>query len=721
MPEEERGKEKRSALFNEMVGVIMIGIGLFLVASLLSYSSYDTSRFSSPPNEPPSNLAGKIGAYLSERLYLFLGWSALLIPIFFLVWGIEKFWSKVRSSNPITKGIGSVIFVISLSGLFSLPGLKERFVIGEASLPAGGFVGEIWMERYLSSLFGPLGYLVAILGLVLGYILSFDLSFMDLLRGIGRIATVPLKAFLKIGKERVPKKPVSRLGTPWSTPREEGFQPRIVIPREEKTTTLPAREEVVSSPPSPYQVPPLSLLDEIPFQNHKETKEELLATSKLLEGSIAEFGVEAKVIQVSQGPTVTRFELQPAPGVKVARITGLVDDIALTLATPHVRIETPIPGKQAIGIEIPNRKPTIVSIREILSSPEFGEHPSKLAIALGKDISGQVMVVDLCRMPHLLIAGTTGSGKSICINTIITSILYRATPEEVNLILIDPKRVEFSILEGIPHLVTPIITDAKKSAAALRWVVNEMEERYKHLAGNGMRDIENYTQHRLKDSSLKNLPYIVVIIDELADLMMVALNDCEEAIIRLAQMARAVGIHLVLATQRPSVDVITGIIKANLPSRIAFQVSSKVDSRTILDMNGAERLLGSGDMLFAPAGSARPIRIQGSYISQREIERVAGFIKGQTGKAVEIEKGPEIFLEQEKKEEDFDDELYQEALRVVARSEAVSTSMLQRRLRIGYNRAARLIETMEKGGIIDPPDGVKPRRVYHDRLPQETP
>lgn len=688
---------KHNLLLNEVFGVVLVVFALFLMVSLLSYDPYDTPYHASPPNEPLHNFAGQGGAHLSEFLYFYLGWGSLFLPVVILLWGLRRLRGGEKSGTPL-KILGSLLLVLSTSCLFSLSGIRDHLSIGQALLPAGGFVG-LWMGGHLTNYLGGLVYLISILGILLGLILRFNFSIgasLKLARGLVRPTSPPKSRQARVQQE---------------------VKPQIVLPKKEKEKTGQEEPQKIDTPsPHPYQLPSTSLLNMGSAQKEKGVKEELLSTAKLLEESLGEFGVEAKVVRVNQGPTVTRLELQPAPGVKVARIVSLSDDIALTLATPNVRIETPIPGKQAIGIEIPNRKPSIVHLREILESPEFIDNPSKLAIGLGKDLSGQAMVIDLIQMPHLLIAGATGSGKSICINAIIASILYRATPEEVKLMLIDPKRVEFTIFKNIPHLIAPLITDAKKSTMAVKWLVNEMEERYRRFAQMGVRDVEGYNRHALEDSETEKLPYIVMIIDELADLMMVAMNDCEDAITRLAQMSRAVGIHLVLATQRPSVDVITGIIKANLPSRIAFQVSSKVDSRTILDMNGAEKLLGAGDMLFAPAGAGKPLRLQGSYISLSELEGVVRFIGAQKS---EVEMGAEkeeVLLEVESRERDFDDELYGEALRLVSRREVISASMLQRRLRVGYNRAARLIEAMEEEGIVDPQDGAKPRRVHHDKL-----
>lgn len=445
-------------------------------------------------------------------------------------------------------------------------------------------------------------------------------------------------------------------------------------------------------------------------------KKELLNSANKLQDTLASFGVEAKVIQVTKGPSVTRFELQPHVGVKVSKIVNLADDIALNLAASGVRIEAPIPGKAAVGIEVPNRELSAVFFREVIESEEFTTSKKNLAFALGKDIGGNCVVGDLTKMPHLLIAGATGSGKSVCINTLLMSLLFKYSPNNVKLLLIDPKVVELNIYNGIPHLLIPVVTDPKKAAGALNWAVNEMTRRYKLFADNNVRNIEGYNEFAEKGIIEEKLPWIVIIIDELADLMMVCANEVEEYIGRLAQMARAAGMHLVIATQRPSVDVITGVIKANIPSRISFAVSSQIDSRTILDSSGAEKLLGKGDMLYYPLGESKPIRIQGAFVSEEEVERVVEFVRSgvenheyRTEIIEEIENN--VAKSKSKKNSDDCDELLDEAIKIVLEVGQASTSLLQRRLKIGYNRAARIIDEMEAEGIISARNGSKPRQV----------
>jgi S-DNA-T family DNA segregation ATPase FtsK/SpoIIIE len=458
-----------------------------------------------------------------------------------------------------------------------------------------------------------------------------------------------------------------------------------------------------------YQIPPLSLLDVPKGNRGGKDRHDVMENAKKLEETLDSFGVQVKVTEVHRGPTVTRYEVTPAVGVKVSRIVSLTDDLALALAARDIRIEAPIPGKSAVGIEVPNKEVAIVSLREVLESDEFQKSDSRLTIAFGRDISGAPIVGNLAKMPHVLVAGATGSGKSVCINGMITSILYKAKPHEVKFIMVDPKMVELNVYNGIPHLMAPVVTDPRRAAFALKKVVAEMEHRYELFAKEGARNMEGYNA-LMAERGQPQLPYIVVIVDELADLMMVAPGDVEDAICRLAQMARAAGIHLIIATQRPSVDVITGVIKANIPSRIAFAVSSQVDSRTILDTGGAEKLLGRGDMLYLPIGESKPIRVQGAFLSDAEVERVVSFVKNQQHEpsySLDLNVPPE---ENTTRDEDMDP-LFYEALKLVVESEQASVSMIQRRLKVGYARAARLIDQMEERGYVGPFEGSRPREV----------
>jgi S-DNA-T family DNA segregation ATPase FtsK/SpoIIIE len=474
-----------------------------------------------------------------------------------------------------------------------------------------------------------------------------------------------------------------------------------------------------------YFYPPLTILKHDFTAANEDISEELKSNAARLVDTLRSFGVETRIINISRGPAVTRYELQPSAGVKISRITSLSDDIALNLAAAGVRIEAPIPNKAAVGIEVPNKVVSIVNIRDMIDSKEFRESQSKLTVALGRDIAGNVSITDIAKMPHVLIAGATGSGKSVCINSIIISLLYKATPEEVRFLMVDPKVVELGVYNGIPHLLVPVVTDPRKAAGALNWAVTEMLNRYKIFADNNVRDIKGFNRVALTNDELSPMPQIVIIIDELADLMMAAPNDVEEAICRLAQMARAAGMHLVIATQRPSVDVITGIIKANIPSRIAFAVSSQVDSRTILDGGGAEKLLGRGDMLFLPVGASKPIRVQGCFVSDKEVEAVIEFVK----ERATVDYKEDIMDEIEKQavkekssgkgsnseDKDDTDTLMPQAIECVVDAGIASTSLLQRRLKLGYARAARIIDEMEARGIVGPFDGSKPRPVLISR------
>ncbi|GGN90199.1 FtsK/SpoIIIE family DNA translocase [Saccharibacillus kuerlensis] len=470
-----------------------------------------------------------------------------------------------------------------------------------------------------------------------------------------------------------------------------------------------AEGEKIKPPPKPYKLPPLKLLA-MPKEDPSSTSQaDYMQTARKLETTLESFGVRARVLEVVRGPAVTRYEIQPDVGVKVSRVVGLTDDIALALAAKDIRMEAPIPGKSAIGIEVPNNEVSMVTMREVMDSPVFAEAPSKLTVAFGRDISGQTIVGNLARMPHLLVAGATGSGKSVCINGIIASILYKAKPDEVKFLMVDPKMVELNVYNGIPHLLAPVVTDPRRASLALKKIVVEMEKRYELFSKSSTRNIEGYNT-LMKDNPSAILPYIVVIVDELADLMMVAAGDVEDAIARLAQMARAAGIHLIIATQRPSVDVITGVIKANIPSRIAFGVSSQVDSRTILDMGGAEKLLGRGDMLFMPMGASKPVRVQGAFLSDNEVEEIVAYCSGQAEAQYDTDLVPEIDDNAAAPEEAMD-ELYDQAVQIVVEAKQASVSLLQRRMRVGYTRAARLVDAMEARGIVGPYEGSKPREV----------
>lgn len=507
---------------------------------------------------------------------------------------------------------------------------------------------------------------------------------------------------------------------------EAEAEKRDIPPEKPAEPTKPAEFSVPEKDAEPktegYSYPPLSLLNKSKATDTAALSAELDHTAEHLVETLKSFGVETRIVDISRGPTVTRYELQPCAGVKISKITNLADDIALNLATAGVRIEAPIPNKAAVGIEVPNKASAVVGVRGILESPAFINAKSKLTVALGRDIGGNVVVTDIAKMPHGLIAGATGSGKSVCINSIIISLLYKATPDEVKLLMIDPKVVELGIYNGIPHLLVPVVTDPRKAAGALGWSVTEMERRYKMFADRGVRDLAGYNKFvdNLGDPEVQKMPHIVIIIDELADLMMTAPNEVEDSINRIAAKARAAGMHLIIATQRPSVDVVTGVIKANIPTRIAFAVSSQIDSRTILDSSGAEKLLGRGDMLFSPVGSTKPNRIQGCFVSDEEVEAVVDYIKSDhtvdydDDVMVEIERQAAIEKKQKTglpEDGPEGDPMLDEAIKVVVENGMASTSLLQRKLKLGYARAARIVDEMEQRGVVGPYEGSKPRKV----------
>lgn len=502
--------------------------------------------------------------------------------------------------------------------------------------------------------------------------------------------------------------------------KEENDTINIVDTKQNEEITSKSNSAITISDNESYSFPPISLLKEPAYEQSGSMSADLDATATHLVETLRSFGVETKIVDISRGPTVTRYELQPCAGVKISKITNLADDIALNLATAGVRIEAPIPNKAAVGIEVPNKANRIVTAREIIESPTFMSAKSPLTVALGRDIGGNIIVTDISKLPHGLIAGATGSGKSVCINSIIMSILYKASPDDVKLLMIDPKVVELGIYNGIPHLLVPVVTDPRKASGALGWAVTEMEKRYKMFAENDVRNLDGYNKLAESNPEMSKMPRIVIIIDELADLMMTASNEVEDAICRIAQKARAAGMHLIVATQRPSVDVVTGLIKANIPSRIAFAVSSQMDSRTILDGSGAEKLLGRGDMLFSPVGSTKPNRIQGCFVSDAEVEDVVEYVKA--NHAVEYDDNVKVEIERqaaiEKKQktglpEDGPDEdpMLTQAIQVVVEAGQASTSLLQRKLKLGYARAARIIDEMEERGVVGPYEGSKPRKV----------
>ena len=754
-----------SRRLSEFCGVALFASALIWLIALATYSPSDPVWFfSTAAAEAPANFIGRVGAFLAELSFQLLGDGSYLIPAVLVVFGWHQFWCR-QVEAVYTKISGAVLLFGCVTSFLSLT--LGTVDIGGKPFRAGGYLGD-WLASQLADYLNRTGSIIVILTLLLlGIILSTQFSFgrlfastVQAMRDGGARGVGAFRAWLEARRRHKQRTEViarqlrrATLPAKDLTPAAEGADAReggepAVAPRrvasiaaaEPSSPLLGKRAKVpVSTPSLPllspellskapaekrqgiYTLPPLALLD-APRTERKIDERELMEGARLLEEKCREFAVEGSVVQIHPGPVVTTFEFKPDAGVKYSRITSLADDLCLAMQAESVLIER-LPGKSTVGIQIPNQNREQISLRELLQSEVYQRSSSKLTLTLGKTIHGEPYVTDLATMPHLLIAGSTGTGKSVAINSMLSSVLFRATPDDVRLIMIDPKRLELGMYEDIPHLLTPVVVDPKQASNALRWAVGEMEERYKTLAAAGVRNIEQFNRnvrHQLEDKSLtkdgeppKALAYIIVVIDELADLMMVACNEVEESIARLAQMARAVGIHLLLATQRPSVDVITGLIKANLPARISFRVSSKTDSRTILDANGAEQLLGRGDMLFLPPASSRVIRLHGPYISEQESARLASFLRKQgkpsynelitaeekTSTAVEIEK----------------DDLYDEAARIVVSSGQASISYLQRRLRIGFSRAARLVDMMEADGLVSTGTGGKAREVLVDK------
>ncbi len=717
-------------LGREVVALLLLGLAVYLLLALASYSFIDPQGFWKVWSVTMvKNWGGKTGALLAYIGTGLLGLASFWLPVILV--GLA--WQSHH------RGLERLTWVQAVSGLAcvaasaALLSLVHPFVTwGDGLLHSGGYVGDA-LAAGLTGLFNaPGAALLLALIFLAGLMGATRLSLVGLLSYLGGWAQQAWEAFKR---PRAPAPKTQEVSVPHNGPAPQPAIPRSELQEEELVPAPPPPEPASTStskrrrPPADsgkFTLPPLDLLDPPKPWDHQMQEGQMVAQAEKLESTLRHFGVEGKVTAIIPGPVVSRFELEPAPGVKISKVTGLTDDLALALKALSIRIVAPVPGKAVIGIEIPNPKRQVVALREILADNAYQKSASRLTIALGKDIMGTPVVTDLGRMPHLLIAGATGSGKSVGLNAMILSILFKATPDEVRFLLIDPKRIELSTYEGIPHLLHPVVVNPKEATTALHWAVAEMEKRYALLWDLGVRNIESYNQ---KAKTMKFdpeqegegeppprfLPYIVVVIDELADLMLVSSRDTEEYLIRLAQKARASGIHLLVATQRPSVDVITGLIKANFPTRISYQVSSKADSRVILDSVGSERLLGKGDLLFIPPGTSQLTRIHGAFVSDEEVFRAVEFLKAQA--APEFEPGILEMQTQEQEEEDTGerDEKWDEALALVAETRNASISMLQRRLRIGYNRAARIVETMEREGLVGPSDGLKAREVYIPR------
>ncbi len=666
-----------------------------------------------------SGSAGTFGQITSKILGFAFGWMAYGVPVIFILVAMALFKQrKDEESNVSTHAyVGAVFLTLALTGLLHL------FAIGADSAKAfevaklghgGGYLGVLTSYPLLKLMGGFASYLVVLAGIVVSILITFNISFLDLFRRKEKLDDKPKQPALKINNAAQNAFVKDTVGDANRAAMREKLEPKVNNLPESNVPNFKVNMPTSESDKN-WKFPSLDLLDDA---KTKVDSGNIEANVSIIQKTLADFDIDVEMGEVNVGPTVTQYTFRPAVGVKLSQIAALQNDLALALAASPVRMELPIPGKALVGIEIPNKSSALVRLKEILGSNEFISHTSKLAFSLGRDVAGHPMLADLARMPHLLIAGATGSGKSVAMNGVLLSFLYRATPSDLKLIVIDPKRVEMSMYNGIPHLLTPVITDHQQAVNALRWTVMEMDRRYKLLAEVHKRNISEYNA----DSQLK-MPYIVVVVDELADLMAVAQKDVEATIVRLAQMARAVGIHLVVATQRPSVDVITGLIKANITSRMAFAVASQVDSRTILDMSGAEKLLGSGDMLYITAELSKPKRVQSSYVGEKEIKKVTDFLKEQGGSIIynqEILEKPRASLSVPGLNNgDDEDDLLKEAMDTVRAAGKASASLLQRRLRVGYARAARLLDILEDKGIIGPGDGAKPREVYGAGRPEE--
>ena len=695
---------------DKVISLLLFGIALFTALCLFSFEQTDIPFFTSHPNSPCQNYGGIVGAYLSFFLFSTIGFSAYLIPLICLLLGIDRLKGDFRSRQKsfFLQFVGAFIFVLCLSAALSR---KDAF--GQ-----GGILG-VYLFSNLNKYFGNGTYIIIAIFLVPSFLLIKDILQLSFLFKIAKKAgALLINGLIKLsGKIKERKK-----GRAKTIPirEKELKKPRMRIspqPLFKKTTVeqlpkkqLPKQRELSASTLA-YQLPSPNLLKSPPPPEQRKIKDDLQANARILEGTLLDFGIEAKVTNIDRGPAITRYELLPAPGIKINRIVGLADNIALAMRAESVRFITPIPGKAAVGVEVANPSTVLVYCQEILNSEGFRKSDFVIPLGLGKDVSGMPLLADLDEMPHLLIAGTTGSGKTVCVNNLIINLLFRFSPDELKLLIIDPKMVELASFNDIPHLLCPAVTEAKKAGLALNWAVGEMERRFQLLAGAGVRNVKLYNQKLGEDEKAK-LPYIIIVVDELADLMMIAPKQVEGAITRLAQLSRAVGIHIILATQRPSVDVITGVIKANFPARISFKVATKVDSRTVLDVNGADKLLGNGDMLFLQPGSAKPTRAQGTLVFDEEIERIVDFLKKQRRPVYNEE-----ILKKETKEGRVSlekDELYEEAVQLVLQTKHASVSLLQRRLGLGYSRAARIIDMMEEEGVVGPLQGSKPREILRE-------
>jgi len=714
-----------SPVKKEIKGIFWLLAAVILGGSLVSFQPGDPLFWAvAGGTEKSHNLFGPVGTHLAGAAFLLLGFSSFWLAAATLAAAFLSFRGR-RVTAPVRKTVFGALLLVSSSAMLSLM-FPEAFHYKNGDVLAGGLVGlhvAFFLKHFLNQ-FGS--YVLLGVCFVISFMMVTGISLGAVFSRISACiySTLYLPIWERVIKHRERKKRTKK--TTLAHKRIKAMpKVKIVEPSTEKASPPEQERFSFMQVQGNFTLPGLDLLAEPPPRTDLAIQRETLEmNARRVERKLNDFGVQGEVVEILPGPVITMYEFRPAPGVKISKVAGLADDLALTLRAQSIRIVAPIPGKAAIGIEIPNSRREMVFLKDILASPAFRETKNKLPIALGKDITGGPVVADLARMPHLLVAGATGAGKSVSINTMIHSLVFKAAPEMVRFLMVDPKRIELSEYQGIPHLLHPVVTQPKEATQALKWAVREMERRYMLLSEAGVRNIDNYNRKIAKSPPPRpegeenapvhsHLPYIILIIDELADLMMVSSREVEESIIRLAQMARAAGIHLIVATQRPSVDVLTGIIKANFPARISFQVSSKVDSRTILDTVGAEHLLGEGDMLFMPPGVGKITRIHGAFVSEEDIKSVCNFLKNQKEPEYDetvlsdIENGGTPGINPDEIDEKID-----EAIDIVIKTGQASISMLQRRLRVGYNRAARMIEYMEQEGIVGPSDGVRPRDVY---------
>ena len=709
----------------EIKGIIFLLMALIIGVSLFTYSPGDPLfwiKTGSPAKV--NNLFGTVGAHLSGYLFHFLGFSSFWLVAVFIVMSVLSF--RGRALLPPLRSIMAILcLVVSFAGLLSLQlGAPVDYRGGQ--LHGGGLIGD-FISNQMKNIFNSFGANVFLLAIfVISLMVCTRISFEWILsRFFSRISRITrgIREFVTKNREKRRKRRARK-----KILKEKRQKPtrkvKIIEPQKERLRTPEQASFAFMNDRNGFRLPPIDLLDDPPADKWSEVqKDSLEMNARRLERKLADFGVEGEIVEILPGPVITMYEFKPAPGIKISKVAGLSDDLTLALRAPSVRVVAPIPGKAAIGIEIANNKRDYVHLKEVLSSQDFRDSSHRLPIALGMDITGAPVITDLVKMPHLLVAGATGTGKSVSLNAMINSILFKLSPDMVRILMIDPKRIELSVYKDIPHLLHPVVTEPKEATRALRWAVEEMERRYMLLSDRGVRNIEAFNRKIVKQQKTgerqeeenpgKPLPYIILLIDELADLMMVSSREVEESITRLAQMARAAGIHLIIATQRPSVDVLTGIIKANFPTRISFQVSSKVDSRTILDTMGAEQLLGEGDMLFLPPGVGRLTRIHGAFITEEEVKRVTDFIRNQMKPDYDASIVSQVAKDDEPVEDEMEkDEKYDRAVELVLQTGQASISMIQRKLRVGYNRAARMIEIMEREGIVGPSDGVRAREVF---------